>query len=119
KGDFLSFYESEIATRQLFNYPPFTQMVKVSFSGTQEALVLKVAEELRLKLRQKLPPSFDTHPTIPCGYAKIKNRYRFQFLVRGQSTYPISRALEVLLQTVRLPKEIRISIDVNPTSTYF
>lgn len=119
KSDFLSFYQDEIAARQLFNYPPFTQMVKVGLSGTNEALTMHVAEQLRLKLVQSLPPSFESNVTIPCGYTKIKNRYRFQFLVRGPNVYPISHALEVLLQNAKLPRDLHVSIDVNPTSTYF
>lgn len=119
KGDFLGFYNDEIAIRKLFNYPPFSQMVKVSFSGPDESMVLKIAEELRANLAKNLPPSYETHPTIPCGYTKIKNRYRFQFLVRGPSTSPVSRLLEALLHSARLPREFHISIDVNPTSTYF
>ncbi len=118
-NDYLSFYADEIQSRELFNYPPFSQMVKVGFSGLVEALVLNFAEHLRSQLSLQLPQNFETNPTVPCGYAKIKNRYRFQFLVRGPSVYPINHALKVLLQTIKIPKELHLSIDVNPTSTYF
>lgn len=119
KSDFLSFYQDEIAARQLFNYPPFTQMVKIGLSGPEETLTMHVAEQLRLKLVQGLPADFESNVTIPCGYSKIKNRYRFQFLVRGPNVYPVSHALEILLQNAKLPREVYVSIDVNPTSTYF
>lgn len=119
KSDYHSFYADEISSRSLFNYPPFAQMVKVGFSGLDENLVLNFAEYTRMQLAQRLPPNFETNATIPCGYAKIKNRYRFQFLVRGPSVFPINRALEILLQTLKVPRDLLISIDVNPTSTYF
>lgn len=119
KSDFCSFYEDEIGVRKLFNYPPFTQMVKVGFSGLDERLVLNFAEHMRAKLVTLLPETFETNPTVPCGYAKIKNRYRFQFLVRGPSVYPVGRALEAMLQAVKLPRDVQVAIDVNPTSTYF
>ena len=119
KSDFCNFYEDEIAVRKLFNYPPFSQMVKVGFSGLDERLVLSFAEHIRAKLVTLLPETFETNPTIPCGYTKIKNRYRFQFLVRGPSVYPVGRALEAMLQAVKLPKDVQIAIDVNPTSSYF
>lgn len=118
-SDFYRFYDDEIAVRQLFNYPPFTQMVKVGFSGPDEKLVINFAEHIRIQLSQHLPSNFETNATIPCGYTKIKNRYRFQFLVRGSSVYPINRILEKLLQSIKFPKEIQIAIDVNPSSTYF
>lgn len=119
RNDYLQFYEEEIAARQLFNYPPFTQMVKIGISGPEEALVLQISEKLRLKLVQALPPTFESNPTVPCGYTKIKNRFRFQFLVRGPSVYPINQTLEVLLLNAKLPRDVHVSIDVNPTSTYF
>jgi primosomal protein N' (replication factor Y) len=119
KNHFYDFYEEEIHSRQLFNYPPFTQMVKVGFSGLEEKQVFHFSEHLRQQLAQQLPSTFETNATIPCGYSKIKNRFRFQFLVRGPSVYPINRLLEHLLQSIQSPKDIRISIDVNPSSTYF
>lgn len=119
RSDYLSFYKHEIALRELFNYPPFTQMVKIGLSGTDESLTMQASEQLRLKLAQGLPSTFETNATIPCGYTKIKNRFRFQFLVRGPSVYPVSLALEALLQNNKLPRDLHVSIDVNPTSTYF
>ncbi len=119
KCDFLSFYADEISSREMFNYPPFSQMVKVGFSGLEEKLVLNFAEHIRLQLAQRLPKTFETNPTVPCGYAKIKNRYRYQFLARGPSVYPINRTMEALMQTIKLPRDLHMTIDVNPTSTYF
>lgn len=119
KSDFCNFYEDEIAVRKLFNYPPISQMVKIGFSGLDEKMVLNFAEHIREKLVSFLPATFETNPTFPCGYAKIKNRYRFQFLARGPSVYPIGRAMETILQAIKMPKDLQVAIDVNPTSTYF
>jgi len=119
KQDFDGFYAEEIGVREMFQYPPFTQMAKIGISGPDEAKEGQVLEVLRRSLVENLPNTFEAQPVVPCGYAKVKGKYRYQFLVRGPSIYPISRALETLLPGVKLGKDSRISIDINPASTYF
>ncbi|MBA2729109.1 MAG: primosomal protein N', partial [Parachlamydiaceae bacterium] len=119
KQDFHSFYREEIAIREMFAYPPFTQMAKVTFSGEDEKKVLEVAEYLRHQLILRLPGEYPVNPVVPAGHAKIKNKFRFQFLIRGKNSYTISKALESIQQAIKLPGTIKMSIDINPTSTYF
>lgn len=121
KQDFEKFYEEEIAIRQLFNYPPFTSMAKIAFSGANEKKTLKVAENLRAHLIQSLPPNYEINPVIPSGHAKIKDKFRYQFLIRGKSVLPISQALEAMKQNVQafIPSDIKLFVDINPTSTFF
>lgn len=117
--DFCRFYEEEIATRQMFNYPPFVQMAKIGVSGTDDDLACQTANFIRKQLMQLLPPDFETNEVVPCGYAKIKNRYRYQFLTRGPTIYPISRAIQAIQQSIKLNDKMRLSVDINPASTYF
>jgi|GEM_PF-6393175 primosomal protein N' len=53
---------------------------------------------------------------VPCGYAKIKDLFRFQFLIRGESVYPIS---DLLAQIKTSHSDVSCLIDVDPISTYF
>lgn len=117
--NFLKFYDDEIAARQLFQYPPFSQMAKLAFSGPDEKETLQSAESMQKRLIQHLLPTFEVHPIIPAGYAKVKNRFRYQFLVRGPSIYPLSRAIEITQQTQPLHRDVSLTIDINPTSTFF
>lgn len=113
--DFPAFYREEIEVRKAFNYPPFCHLVKLVFTGEDALATEKYAQQLRSHLIQKLPPSFEFNPVIPCGYARIKNQFRFQCLIKGDSTRPITD----LLKTTTPPSSIRLLIDVDPLSTYF
>jgi len=113
------FYNEEISIRELFNYPPFSSLAKITFSGANEADVLKIATHFRLKLIEQLPNSYEINPVVTSGHAKIKDKFRFQFLVRGQNIYPIAQALETLKEKRLVPAAIRLFIDINPTSTFF
>jgi primosomal protein N' (replication factor Y) (superfamily II helicase) len=113
--DYPAFYQEEIQVRKAFNFPPFCHLVKLVFTGEDATFTEAYAQKLRSQLIQKLPPSFELNPVIPCGYAKIKNQYRFQCLIKGETTRPITD----LLKTTLPPSSIRLLIDVDPLSTYF
>ena len=119
KQDYIHFFEQEIEVRRLFNYPPFGSLVKLTFSGKDIEHVRQTAETMRTELINSLPNHYEIHPVIPSGYAKIKDKFRFQLLIRGPAIQPISNAIALLKQNSPLPKSIHVLIDVNPTSTFF
>lgn len=119
KQDYETFYQEEIEVRKIFSYPPFQQMAKVSFSGTDPKLTEQVAENVRARVKSGLPSAYETHAVVAGGYAKVKDKYRFQFLIRGASIYSISSLLQHISLSHAFPKDIRMFIDINPSSTFF
>lgn len=117
--DFLKFYEEEIAIREMFGYPPFSCLAKLTFSGKNEKETKHSAEAIRQQIIYFLPKEFEIHPIIPSGHAKIKDKFRFQLLLRGPSIYPMNQAINFARDQVRLPKTIYLLVDINPTSTFF
>lgn len=119
RQDYEGFYHDEIAVRKAFHYPPLCQMVKISFSGEEVKAVSGYAERIREQLGKLLTNQYEIHPVIPAGHAKIKNKYRFQFLIRGPAIYPINQAIEGVLQEGVRNTKVQMRVDVNPTSTFF
>lgn len=117
--DYEKFYAEEMAIRNLFCYPPTISMVKISFTGSDQNKTAHYAETFRSLLIKKLSLQDQIHPVIPAGYAKVKDRYRFQFLIRGPKIYPISQALLDIKKQYSIPSGIKMLIDINPTSTFF
>ncbi len=115
KQDYESFYKEEIETRKFFNYPPFSHLVKLTFAGKSLTRVEAYAQELRGYLLGQLPSSFALHPVIPCGYAKIKDLFRFQLIMSG----PLTRPVTEILEKIPAHSSVRLTIDVDPLSTYF
>ncbi|MGR3973400.1 MAG: primosomal protein N' [Candidatus Rhabdochlamydia sp.] len=115
KLDYLSFYHDEIKTRQLFNYPPFCHLIKLIFTGKDERAVQQHAHHVRNTLCQQLPSSFEFLPITACGYAKVKDQFRFQCLIKAEKI-PL---LTPLLKTIHIPSSIRLLVDIDPLSTYF
>lgn len=120
KQNYVEFFHEEMSSRQIFCYPPFTQMAKISFSGTDAAKTCHAAEQMRQHLISCLKDSaYEVNAVIPAGYAKVKDKYRFQFLVRGPAILTINNAIKTVQQQCVFPKEIKVRIDINPTSTFF
>ncbi len=119
KQDFDAFYAEEIEVRQLFGFPPFSHLVKFSFSGTDATVCENEAKNFRQKLIAQLPKTVEIHPVIPCGYAKIKGRHRFQCLVKTEKIQYVLGQIESLRTQFVKRGDLRLSIDVDPLTTYF
>ncbi len=117
--DYDHFYEEESKVRQMFHYPPFSQMVKLVFSSKSQEVLCQAAEMWRRKLLESLSKEYEVMPLIPCGHAKIKDNFRYQFFVRGPSSLPVCRTIVILKQQAPMPNSVKCLIDVHPLSTFF
>ncbi len=115
---YLSFFEEEIESRKAFDYPPFTRMVKFIFSGLDENKTKTTAEQFREKIINTLTKNCHIHPLIPCGRAKIKDKFRFFFIIRYSSVSQTLGKIEYVRQNFKIPTSINLLIDVDPTNTY-
>jgi len=112
--DYLAFYNDEIAVRQAFYFPPFAKIVKLLFSAKDEKRLFTFASTYQAALKSQLPEGFICHPVVASGYARVKDLYRYQFLVRGPSIGAICKAIEFSDRLVALPSSISRYIDVDP-----
>ncbi|MCH9610649.1 MAG: Primosomal protein N' [Chlamydiales bacterium] len=114
KQDYEAFFNQEIETREMFGYPPFTHFTKVRFSGEDADLVERVGSRFRSKINVGV-----VHPLVPSGHAKVKDQFRFHFLIRATSPSQIQQAILRAKQEVAIPKSCQMRIDVDPISTFF
>jgi primosomal protein N' (replication factor Y) len=114
--NYTGFYAEEIALRKQFDFPPFTHLVKLTFSGENENVVKQTAEACRSTLIARLAGTFQILPVVPSGHAKVKGNYRFQFLIKGKNTAQVSATLTELPPPHR---SVRMGIDIDPQHTYF
>ncbi len=116
--DFESFYREEIEIRKLFQFPPFTRLIKCQLSGKQESLTQQTAEALRQLLQSRLPPTCSLLPVVASGHARVKDHYQFQFLIKSPS--PL-RLAPLINEWYKLPasRAAQLLVDIDPISTYF
>lgn len=119
KQDYLSFYSSEIENRKLFEYPPFSNLIKLVFSGIDEKQTLSVSQKFREELILNLSSDMKIYPVLPSGKPKISDHYIFQFLVRGKNTPVLSEKIALVKNKFKIPSTVDLFIDVDPISTFF
>lgn len=117
--DFVAFYHHEISSRELFQFSPFIHLVKIVFKGKNEEKTLQIAEHYALELEKLTKGMCEVHQPHPCGYPKIKENYRFQMIVKTLSIYQLTSFLEKVHPHFIKKREVRILIDIDPSSTFF
>lgn len=114
--DFKSFIKTELADRKLCNYPPYFKISKCIFTSVDKIAVEKAAHNFYLYLKRFLPKEVELYKPMPCGYAKIKDKFRFQILMKSKKTDSIAHLLSH--HTVKIPTKVRLLFDIGATSTF-
>ncbi|MFE5319675.1 primosomal protein N' [Paenibacillus sp. NPDC056579] len=121
RHDYSSFMEREMTLRKLHEYPPFHRLILITLSHEQVPLLMRTAESLaqRLKeLAQELSPlPIEILGPVASPIARIKDRYRFQCMIkyRGEASISglVQRAVASFEELERQHK-LTISVDVDP-----
>jgi primosomal protein N' (replication factor Y) len=86
--DYRGFYEHEIAHRRRAGYPPFTRLVRLTYSGPGEedglAETARVSTELRLKRDAAGRADPDVLGPTPAYIPRLRGQYRWQIILRGR-----------------------------------
>lgn len=117
--DYEAFFAQELLSRKTFGFPPYTRIIKFTFTGHDASLTSEAGEKFRSTLSTLLNNRFFLHPLVPSGHPKIKDLYRFQFLLRGNNLTLAHDAINKLLGKAPLPRKVFLAIDVDPLSTFF
>ena len=122
RQDYDSFYELEIGLRQALRYPPFGDLVIVTFSGQDEARVIRGATKFRDSLHALLQdPQYEAADAAvlgpaPCPVPKINYHFRYRLTLRCRLNQPVRVLLGHLLRQFSQDRENRnvsAFIDIN------
>ncbi|KMW56103.1 Helicase PriA essential for oriC/DnaA-independent DNA replication [Candidatus Rhodobacter oscarellae] len=117
-GDEESFWRAEAAERRQAGVPPYGRMAGIVLSSPDAQEVFDVGQELArhdAPLRQIGAQVFGP---APAPIARIRGRHRVRLLVKAEKTAPIQAALARWVGQLRLPNNLRLSIDIDPQSFY-
>jgi primosomal protein N' (replication factor Y) len=97
-GDYRQFYESEIAERKRHFYPPFSRLVLLVFSSKKEDAAREAATNWAQKLSEmaKTVRPLQVLGPAPHFLAKLRNRYRWQVLVKTGQIMKLTAELKKL-----------------------
>ena len=117
--NFEKFFETEIKARQEFDYPPFSQIVRIILSSMNNFRAEKSAMEIALRLNTMTEKfGFSEYLEVlgpsPCIIAKINGYYRYQILIKNKLSQKGHDFISRFLDKITLPKDIKMAIDVDP-----
>lgn len=121
KQNYEDFYNEEIISRKLLNFPPFSRMVKIIFSSKSLEVIQKEGFDFFSLVKKHAENHKDifVYPFIPCGYIKIKDSFRYQFLIRSKNILIINHLLQNIFQKYPFSSKIKYLVDIEPSSTFF
>ncbi|MBN2601950.1 MAG: primosomal protein N' [Candidatus Marinimicrobia bacterium] len=111
----------ELNERNPVNYPPFSRLAAILFSGLNESKVQEAANISTQYLRQNMKKMEVLGPT-PAPIGKIKNRYRYLSIIKSRKdTDPNGTRLRSVLKSFLTSsihqsqsRQVRISVDIDP-----
>ena len=120
KHDYEHFYADEIGHRSALGYPPFGKLVHIVVTAEDEDRARAGAESLASVVKKAgltHPGALELLGPAPAPLARLRGRYRFQLLVKGNDAARIRAASERLVAAAReLPSGLLATVDSNPTN---
>ncbi len=113
------FFETEIKSRQDFDYPPFSQIVRLIISSENQYRAEKSSMEIGMRFTTMTEKfGFGEYVEVlgptPCVIEKINGFYRFQILIKNKLSQKGHDFISKFLSKISMPKDIRLAIDVDP-----
>jgi len=120
KGDYEGFINEELKIRKYMNYPPFSDIICINMSSGKEELLIKYIQNVGIILKNNLMnyDKIDLLGPNPCMLSKIKDSYRWQLILKGNFEPGFAGNIRKMVYDLAkdVYNDIRISIDVNPSS---
>ena len=119
KHDYKEFYNIEIALRKQLKYPPFCDIILISFTGTNEKELISTSEYVYNFLDAKMDKEkYSVFRPVPSPIDKIQNKIRWRMIVKGKMTVKAYEDINQCLVNVysKNIKNTKVWADINPNS---
>lgn len=115
-------YETEL--RESLGYPPYSRIANIRMSGQDENQTEQFAKDLSRKARAGLygsrNPGIEILGPSKCPLYRLKNRFRWQMLLKAGDSGLLHSFAEALLKKASpaARSRVRFSIDIDPNNFY-
>jgi primosomal protein N' (replication factor Y) len=121
--DYQHFAEAEMRHRRAHNYPPVQRLARLIVRSKDEQSADNYAERLAAAFRPALeklqreaaaPTDLRLLGPAECPVFRLKGYYRYHFQLQSSSSAFLHQVLRSVLPTVRLPREVELTVDIDP-----
>ena len=120
------FYSSEISTRKLLEFPPFSRLIRLVFrspnledaKSTAHSAKLILAEHLSELKKQfsSLSEDVEILGESECPINKIAANYRYQILLKSKNIHVLQKMVAHLINDFTHPPNVYIETDIEPVN---
>jgi primosomal protein N' (replication factor Y) len=113
RNDYEGFCDQELEYRRELCYPPFAHLVCITLKGLSQNQTQFFCASLATQLKKALPQKVRMSEPVPAPLARAKGYYRFQIMMRAQSTRSMTEPLKKVLRDFKTPANMSCSVDVD------
>lgn len=120
RHDYGQFYRQEILVREKLQYPPFTNIAVIIFSGVNDKLVFAKSREVKEYIEKAFKGDNDDVSVLGptrSPLSRIKNKYRWRIVIKGRN---LQRLIDVLgaasdsFYSQKTRQHVDMGMDINP-----
>jgi primosomal protein N' (replication factor Y) len=117
-GDEEAFWRAEATERRMAGVPPYGRMAGIILSSPDVAQVFDFGAELARRDGPLRKIGAQVYGPAPAPIARVRGRHRVRLLVKAEKGVALQAALAEWVAQLRLPNNLRLSIDIDPQSFY-
>ncbi len=119
KQDYDLFYNQEISLRKMLKYPPFYDIILISFSGKNLNQIKNISNLVHKRLLSVQNDNMSIYKPVPSPVDKIQNNYRWRIIIKSSKV--TSKVLDIINyaindEKIKKSKEVKITVDINPNT---
>jgi primosomal protein N' (replication factor Y) len=122
RQDYVGFYELELKRRETLRFPPHQRLIALMVADKDHDTSQRAARELAGELKARARPyrqdgRLAVFGAVPAPISRLRGRYRWQIVLRGERIGELRAVLEAGLEFWRQrPERARmgLTIDVDP-----
>ncbi len=117
--NYREFYDKEIISREEFDYPPYSRIVRLIISSQNNFRAEKAAAEIALSLctiieKYGVSERLEVLGPTPCVIERINGQYRFQIIIKNKLDNKGHQFISGFLGKITMPKDVKLAVDVDP-----
>ncbi len=118
QGEEEAFWQAEADQRRMAGVPPYGRLAGIVLSGPDLKVVFDVASYLARHTQGLQQIGAEVFGPAPAPIARVRGRHRVRLLVKAEKTTHFQPALTAWRNSVKLPRDVRMQIDIDPQSFY-
>ncbi|NLW07990.1 MAG: primosomal protein N' [Clostridia bacterium] len=115
--DYYKFYAQELRNRQALGYPPFNKLVRLGFSGPEEAKVIEAAHNMSEEI-SRVSNKIEVMGPAPGYPSRLKDNYRWQLMLKIRGFKYEKAKLAEALRAFQPQGKVRLIVDVGPINPW-